>query len=422
MNTARPEILAPAGSHEALSAALKAGCDAVYFGVEQLNMRARSSTNFSTEDLAAIVERCNAHGVKSYLTINTVLYDHDLALMHRIVDSAAHCGVSAIIASDHAVMASARKAGVPIHVSTQANISNIDTVAFYAAFADAMVLSRELSLRQVESIVKEITRRDIRGPSGERVKIEIFAHGALCMAVSGKCYLSLHSHNASANRGACIQNCRKPYIVTDKEEGVELQIDNEYIMSAKDLCTIGFLDKVVGAGVAILKIEGRGRAADYVYTTTSCYREAVDAIARDNYDRDKIEQWTQRLATVFNRGFWDGYYLGRRLGEWNDAQGSKATERKIRVGRGVNYFRDIGVAEFVLESNRLTLGDKLLITGPTTGVVTTQVTELRVDGKSVDAVAKGSRFSLPVPETVRPSDTLFKVQPVRQQSDGQPQT
>lgn len=409
MSTARPEILAPVGSHEALSAALKAGCDAVYFGVEQLNMRARSSTNFSTEDLADIVTKCNAHNVRSYLTINTVLYDHDIALMHRIVDKARLCGVTAIIAADHAVMAYARKAGVPVHVSTQANITNIDTVEFYAAFADTMVLSRELSLRQVESIVKAIARRDIRGPSDKLIKIEIFAHGALCMAVSGKCYLSLHSHNASANRGACIQNCRKPYIVTDKEEGVELEIDNEYIMSAKDLCTIGFLDKVVASGVAILKIEGRGRAADYVYTTTACYREAVEAIAEGNYNSDRIEQWNARLATVFNRGFWDGYYLGRRMGEWNDSHGSKATRRKVLVGRGVNYFSNIGVAEFVLDSNALALGDKLLITGPTTGVVMTDVTELRVDGQNVDAVAKGSRFSLPVPETVRSSDKLFKL-------------
>ena len=367
------EIMAPVGSYESLSAALKAGCDSVYFGVEQLNMRSRSSINFTTEDLAEIAEICTKHDVKTYLTINTILYDHDITLMKNVVDVAANSGISAIIASDHAVMSYARNQGMPIHISTQTNITNIETVEFYAHFADVMVLSRELSLRQVAHISKEIKRRNITGPSGNLVKVEIFAHGALCMAVSGKCYLSLHSHNASANRGACIQNCRRKYVVTDKDEGIEFEIDNEYIMSAKDLCTIGFLDKILEAGVEILKIEGRGRSADYVDTTVRCYREAVDSINEGSYSEERILDWTERLSTVFNRGFWDGYYLGRKMGEWNDAYGSKATVRKVFLGRGVKYFNKIKVAEFSLETSNLKLGYKILITGPTTGVIRTEV-------------------------------------------------
>ena len=411
MNNSSPEILAPVGSWESLSAAINAGCNAVYFGVEQLNMRARSSTNFTTGDLPGIVQKCTASDVRTYLTINTVLYDHDIALMRRIVDAAKACGVSALIASDHAVMAYARQVALPVHVSTQANVSNIDTVEFYAAFADAVVLSRELSLRQVASIVHEIGRRQIAGPSGQLVKIEVFAHGALCMAISGKCYLSLHSHNSSANRGACIQNCRKQYVVTDKEDGTELEIDNDYIMSAKDLCTIGFLDRIVAAGVGILKIEGRGRPADYVDTTTRCYREAVNAIKDGSYNAASIARWTQRLATVYNRGFWDGYYLGRTMGEWNDSYGSRATRKKLFIGRGINYFKQVGVGEFLLQTNRLRRGDQVLITGPTTGVVTTTVDELRVHGETVEEVAKGTCFSLSVPAAIRRSDKLFKIVP-----------
>ena len=409
MNTKTPEILAPVGSYESLSAAINAGCDSVYFGVEQLNMRVRSSANFSTEDLVQITQKCQSHNVKAYLTINTILYDHDLALMRNIVSTAKECGVSAVIASDHAVMAYAKSVEMPVNISTQANVSNIETVEFYSAYADLMITSRELSLRQVKSIVEEIERRQIRGPSGELIKIEVFAHGALCMAVSGKCYLSLHSHNASANRGACIQNCRKSYVVTDKEEGIELEIDNEYIMSAKDLCTIGFLPKLIDAGVDVLKIEGRARSEDYVHTTVSCYREAVTAIADGTFSSEKVADWTARLATVFNRGFWDGYYLGRKMGEWNDSYGSKATKRKILIGKGVKYYKKIGVAEFLMESNSLKTGDEILISGPTTGVVNTVVEELRVDGEGVEEVRKGNIFSVLIPEIVRPSDKLYKV-------------
>ncbi|WP_237390377.1 peptidase U32 family protein [Fulvivirga sediminis] len=408
MQSRKIEIMAPVGSFESLSAALNAGCNSVYFGVEQLNMRARSSVNFTTEDLKEIVRRCNEKGVRSYLTINTVLYDHDIRLMKTLVDQAKESGVSAVIASDHAVMSYSRKIGLPVHISTQANVTNIETIEFYSAFADVMVLSRELSLRQVAHITREIERQQITGPSGELIRIEVFAHGALCMAVSGKCYLSLHSHNASANRGACIQNCRKTYVVTD-DEGTELAIDNEYIMSAKDLCTIGFIDKVVEAGVQILKIEGRGRSADYVDTTISCYKEAVDAIEAGTYTADKIEDWTNRLAKVYNRGFWDGYYLGRKMGEWNNTYGSKATEKKIYIGRGVKYFGKIGVGEFQLEAHQLNKGDKILITGPTTGVVYANVEELRKEDLSVEYVSKGDTFSMPIENAVRASDKLYKI-------------
>tara|TARA_Y100000782_G_scaffold112275_1_gene142100 strand:- start:840 stop:2075 length:1236 start_codon:yes stop_codon:yes gene_type:complete len=410
MSSGKTEIMAPVGSFEALAAALNAGCNSVYFGVEQLNMRARSSVNFTTDDLREIATRCNEKGVKSYLTINTVLYDHDIRLMKTLVDQAKESGISAVIASDHAVMAYSRKIGLPVHISTQANVTNIETVEFYSAFADVMVLSRELSLSQVAKITQEIEKQQITGPSGELVRIEVFAHGALCMAVSGKCYLSLHSHNASANRGACIQNCRKSYIVTD-EDGNELQIDNEYIMSAKDLCTINFLDKVVEAGVQILKIEGRGRSADYVDTTVRCYREAVDALEAGTYTPEQVEEWMQRLSKVYNRGFWDGYYLGRKMGEWNDSYGSKATEKKIYLGRGIKYFGKIGVGEFQLEAHDLSKGDKILITGPTTGAIYSDVQEMRKEDKTVDTVKRGDTFSMPIAETVRPSDKIYKIVP-----------
>jgi len=405
------EIMAPVGSFESLSTAIHAGCDSVYFGVEQLNMRARSSINFTTEDLHEITRRCNEAGVRSYLTMNTVLYDHDLQLMRHLVDQSKEAGVTAIIASDHAVMAYCLRAGMPVHISTQANVTNIETVEFYATFADVMVLSRELSLRQVGEITREIKRRGIKGPSGDLVRIEVFAHGALCMAISGKCYLSLHTHNSSANRGACIQNCRKDYIVTSKEDGIELEIDNEYIMSAKDLCTIGFIDKVLEAGVQILKIEGRGRSADYVDVTTNCYREAVEAIQDGSYSKEKIEQWMDRLATVYNRGFWDGYYLGRKMGEWNDTYGSKATEKKIYLGRGRKYFSKIEVGEFLMEAHKLSEGDQIMITGPTTGVVRMQVEELRVNDQKVEGVEKGELFSTKISTQIRPSDKLYKIVP-----------
>lgn len=403
------EILAPVGSYESLTAALKAGCNSVYFGVEQLNMRARSSINFTTDDLIKISEICKAQKVKTYLTINTVLYSHDIRLMKTIVDQAKQSGISAIIAADHAVMSYCKSIGMPLHISTQANISNVETVEFYAAFADVMVLARELSLMQVAEISREIERRQIKGPSGALVRLEVFAHGALCMAISGKCYLSLHSDNASANRGACIQNCRKEYIVTSKDDGVELEIDNEYIMSAKDLCTIGFLNKIIDAGVSVLKIEGRGRSADYVDTVVRCYKEAVCAIRDDSYTEDKIENWTKQLATVYNRGFWDGYYLGRKMGEWNDSYGSKATDKKIFLGKGVKYFNKIKVGEFRIESHALNKGDRILITGPEIGALKTEVKEMRVDNQSVETVKKGDVFSMEIDEVIKPSTKLYKV-------------
>lgn len=402
--------MAPVGSFESLSAALNAGCNSVYFGVEQLNMRARSSINFTLDDLQEIVKRCKVGSVKTYITLNTIMYDHDIRLMKSIMDKAKNSGVSAVIAADHAVMNYAKKIGLSLHISTQANVSNIETVEFYAHYADVMVLARELTLSQVKSITKEIKRRKIYGPSGNLVEIEVFAHGALCMAVSGKCYLSLHSHNASANRGACIQNCRREYVVTDKDEGTELAIDNEYIMSAKDLCTIGFLDKVLEAGVNILKIEGRGRAADYVDTAVRCYREAADALNDGSFNQEKVEKWTEQLATVYNRGFWEGYYLGRKMGEWNDSYGSKATERKIYLGKGIKYFKKIAVGEFQLESHSLKKGDQILVTGPTTGVVKTTVQELRVDDKLVEEVKRNDNFSLPIDHIIRPSDKLYKIE------------
>lgn len=409
MQTNKVELMAPAGSFESLMAAIKAGANSVYFGIEQLNMRARSSNNFTIDDLAKIASICKENGLKSYLTLNTIVYDHDISLMKTIVDAAKNNGIDAIIASDHAVFNYAKKTGVRVHISTQANISNIDSIEFFADYADVMVMARELSLKQVASITREIKRRNITGPSGELVRVEIFAHGALCMAVSGKCYLSLHSNFASANRGACIQNCRRNYVVIDKEEGVEFEIDNEYIMSAKDLCTIDFLDKVIDAGVTVLKIEGRGRSADYVYTVIKCYREAIDAYYDGTYVPEKFEEWKTRLSTVFNRGFWDGYYLGRTMGEWSNEYGSKATKKKIYIGKGLKYYENAGVAEFKLESHTLSLGDEILVTGPTTGIVQTFVDEIRVEDKTADKIGKGTVFTVKMEEKVRPSDKLYKL-------------
>ncbi len=409
MQTNKVELMAPAGSFESLMAAIKAGANSVYFGIEQLNMRARSSNNFTIDDLAKIAQICKENGLKSYLTLNTIVYDHDISLMKTIVDAAKKNGIDAIIASDHAVFNYAKKTGVRVHISTQANISNIDSIEFFADYADVMVMARELSLKQVAAITREIKRRNITGPSGELVRVEIFAHGALCMAVSGKCYLSLHSNFASANRGACIQNCRRNYVVIDKEEGVEFEIDNEYIMSAKDLCTIDFLDKVIDAGVTVLKIEGRGRSADYVYTVIKCYREAIDAYYDGTYGPEKFEKWKTRLSTVFNRGFWDGYYLGRTMGEWSNEYGSKATKKKIYIGKGLKYYENAGVAEFKLESHTLSLGDEILVTGPTTGIVQTFVDEIRVEDKTADKIGKGTVFTVKMEEKVRPSDKLYKL-------------
>ncbi len=401
--------MAPVGSYEALSAAIKAGCNSVYFGIEQLNMRARSSNNFTTDDLAKIAKICKQNKIKSYITLNTTLYDHDINLMRTIMDAAKSNEIDAVIVSDHAAMMYAKKINYPVHISTQANISNIETVEFYSAYGDVMVMARELSLKQVANIANEIERRQIKGPSGKLVEVEVFAHGALCMAISGKCYLSLHSHNSSANRGACIQNCRREYTVIDKDEGIEFDIDNEYIMSAKDLATIDFLDKVLDAGVKVLKIEGRGRSADYVYTTVKCYREAVDAINEGSYTKEKIKDWKERLATVFNRGFWDGYYLGRKMGEWTNAYGSKATTRKIYIGKGIKYFPKAKVGEFLIEAHSLNKGDNILITGPTTGVIETRINEMRVDDNSVEEVKKGEYFSIRIDEVIRASDKLYKV-------------
>lgn len=404
--------MAPAGSYEALAAAVKAGANSVYFGVEQLNMRTKSTHNFTMEDLPEIARVCKENGLKSYLTLNTIVYDHDVSLMKRILDETKASGITAVIASDHAVMNYAKKIGVTVHISTQANITNIDTVEFYSAYADVMVMARELSLLQVEAINKEIARREVTGPSGKLVRTEVFGHGALCMAVSGKCYLSLHSHFSSANRGACVQNCRKPYVVMDKDEGTQFEIDNEYIMSAADLCTIDFLDKVIAAGVSVLKIEGRGRAADYVFTTTQCYREAIDAYYDGTFSAEKVADWKERLSTVFNRGFWDGYYLGRKMGEWSDEPGSKATKRKVYIGKGMKYYENAGIGEFLIEAQNVKVGDELIITGPTTGVVELHLESLRVDDEPAEVAKRGATITFPVNEKIRPSDKLYKLVPV----------
>ncbi len=403
------ELMSPAGSYESLMAAIQAGCNSVYFGIEQLNMRARSSNNFTLEDLKKIAEIGKEHQIKTYLTLNTILYDHDITLMKSIVNAAKENGVSAIIASDHAVMNYAKKIGMEIHISTQANVSNIDTVEFYANFADVIVLARELSLMQVADISREIKRRNIIGPSGKLIELEIFAHGALCMAVSGKCYLSLHSNFASANRGACIQNCRRSYIVTDKEDGVEFEIDNEFIMSAKDLCTIDFIDKILDAGVSVLKIEGRGRSVDYVYHVTKCYNEAIEAYIDGTYSPQKINIWKEKLATVFNRGFWDGYYLGKKMGEWCNENGSKSSKKKIYLAKGLKYFEHAKVGEFQCESHSLSIGDEVMITGPTTGYIEMKVNELRINGTSTDKVKKGDVFTIISSHKIRPSDKLYKL-------------
>ncbi len=404
------ELMAPVGSFESLRAAIQGGADSVYFGIEQLNMRANSSNNFTTEDLKEIISICQEHQIKSYLTMNTVLYDHDIKLMQRIVDIAKEAGVTAIIASDIAVIHYASAKGIELHMSTQLNISNIEAVKFFAQYADVMVLARELNLKQVKAITEAIQKENITGPSGELVKIEIFAHGALCMAVSGKCYLSLHEQNSSANRGACLQTCRKAYIVTEKESGVEFEVDNEYIMSAKDLNTIPFLDKVLDAGVTVLKIEGRGRPPEYVKTICQSYDEAIHAYLDGTFSKEKVSAWEEQQKTVFNRGFWDGYYMGRKIGEWSEVYGSKATKRKVYIGKGTNYFSKIKIAEFLAETKEpLSVGDEVIITGPTTGVIQTTVSEIQVDRVSVEHTEKGVSFSMPVDEIVRRSDKIYKL-------------
>ncbi len=402
------EIMAPVGSRESLAAAIQAGADSIYFGIENLNMRARSASTFSIDDLKEIARTCGEHGMKSYLTVNTIIYDQDIQLMRTIVDAAHEAGISAIIAADVAVMTYARSIGQEVHLSTQLNISNTEALRFYAQFADVVVLARELNLEQVAEIHRAIVEEHICGPSGQPVRIEMFCHGALCMAVSGKCYLSLHQMNHSANRGACMQVCRRSYLVRDKETDAELEIDNQYIMSPKDLKTIHFLNKMMDAGVRVFKIEGRARGPEYVRTVVECYKEAIRAYLDGTFTDEKIEDWNRRLATVFNRGFWDGYYLGQRLGEWTHHYGSDATERKIYVGKGVKYFSNLGVAEFLVEAAELNAGDKLLVTGPTTGALFLTADEMRVDLRPVPTVHKGEHFSIKC-DKIRPSDKLYKL-------------
>jgi putative protease len=403
------EIMAPVGSRDSLAAALKAGADSVYFGVEQLNMRSHSANHFNIDDLRDIAAQCREAGVKSYLTVNTIIYDEDIPLMHQIVDAAHEAGITAIIACDIAVMQYCRQVGVEVHLSTQLNISNVEALKFYAQFADVVVLARELKIEQVAEIYHQIQEQHICGPSGELVRIEMFCHGALCMAVSGKCYMSLDNTGRSANRGACMQICRRSYLVTDRETGTELEIDNKYIMSPKDLKTIRFINKLMYAGVRVFKIEGRARGPEYVLTVVECYKEAIRSVLNGTFTEEKKDAWDQRLATVFNRGFWDGYYQGQLLGEWNSNYGSNATERKQYIGKGVKYFSRLGVAEFTVEADTFSVGDKMLITGPTTGALYVTVDEIHDDTSSVETAQQGTRVSIKVPEKVRPSDKFFKI-------------
>lgn len=407
MNRKDYEIMAPVGSYESLMAAINAGADSIYFGIEGLNMRSKSANNFTTEDLYKIAAICREHDVKSYLTVNTIIYDEDLELMRKIIDSAKDADVSAIIAADVAPMLYARSIGVEVHLSTQLNITNVEALRFYAQFADVVVLARELNMDQVAAIHKAIIEEPIVGPAGEPIRIEMFAHGALCMAVSGKCYLSLHEQGKSANRGSCSQICRRSYEVKDKETGIELEIDNQYIMSPKDLKTIHFLNKMLDAGVRVLKIEGRARGPEYVDTVVRAYREAVDTYCVGNFTTDNVEKWDNHLGQVFNRGFWDGYYLGQRLGEWTSSYGSSATKQKVYVAKTTKYFGKVGVGEFAVESGELKVGDEIIITGPTTGLVRFVVEEIRVDMEPVEKAVKGQLCSIAVPEKVRPGDRLY---------------
>ena len=403
------EIMAPVGSRESLAAALQAGADSVYFGIGQLNMRSHSANHFNIEDLREIAQTCNEQSVKTYLTVNTLIYDSDLPDMRRIIDAAAEAGISAVIASDVAVMNYCREKGVEMHLSTQLNIGNVEALKFYAQFADVVVLARELNMDQVAYIHEQIEQQHITGPGGNLVRIEMFCHGALCMAVSGKCYMSLHAANRSANRGECTQICRRSYTVTDDETGNQLDIDNKYIMSPKDLKTVRFIDKMMKSGVRVFKIEGRARGPEYVYTVVSCYKEAIQSVLDGTFTEEKKNEWDERLATVFNRGFWDGYYLGQKMGEWNKHYGSVATERKVYVGRGVKYFSRLGVAEFTCEASEFSVGDKMLITGPTTGVMYVTADEIHDDHGAVTTAQKGTRVSIKVTGKIRPSDKLFKI-------------
>lgn len=403
------ELLAPVGSFEALHAALKAGADAFYFGVEQLNMRARSVNAFSVEDIREIVSIARRNGVQAYLTLNTVMYEHDMQLLHGLLKEAKNQGVDAVIAADFAVIRMCNELGIPLHVSTQANVCNVEAVKFFAGFSDVIVLARELTLKQVGQISKEIVRQGITGVSGAPLRLEVFAHGALCMAVSGKCYLSLHQQNASANRGACLQNCRRSYTVIDNETNQELLVDNEYILSAKDLCTIDILDQVVNSGVDVIKIEGRTKGAEYVYTTTKCYREALDAIADGSYSEDKVEVWKKELEKVYNRGFWEGYYMGRKLGEWTEGPGSMATEKKVYLGRGTKYYPRIGVGEFLVETGTVRVGDTIMVTSPSYGLSRKRMESLVVNGVSAEQAGKGDKITFPIKEKITVKDKLYKI-------------
>jgi len=403
------ELMAPAGSFESMQAALDNGADSIYFGVEQLNMRARASINFTLDDLNEISTRCKAKNVRTYLTLNTIIYDHDLTIIKTLIDRAKEADITAIIAMDQAVISYARQVAMEVHISTQINITNIETLKFYSMFADTVVLSRELSLGQIKKISQEVKKQEVKGPSGNLVEIEVFGHGALCMAVSGKCYMSLHTFNSSANRGACKQNCRKPYTVIDKETGVELEIDNEYIMSPEDLCTIDFLDELVDAGIKVLKIEGRGRAPEYVAKVIKTYREAIDALDAGTYSKEKVVDWMTELEKVYNRGFWGGYYLGRKLGEWSDTPGSKATQKKVYIGKGIHYYPKANIGEFNIQAFDMKIGDTILVTGPTTGAKEMELTEMFVNDIKGEVAKKGDVVTIPISFRIRPSDKLYKI-------------
>jgi putative protease len=403
------ELMAPAGNFESMQAALDNGADSIYFGVEQLNMRARASVNFTLVDLPEISKRCKVKNVRTYLTLNTIIYDHDLSVVKTLINKAKEADITAVIAMDQAVIMTAREVGMEVHISTQINITNIETVKFYALFADTMVLSRELSLRQVKKITEQIEKEQIKGPSGKLIEIEIFGHGALCMAVSGKCYMSLHSYNSSANRGACKQNCRKKYTVIEQETGFEMELDNEYIMSPKDLCTIDILDQVADAGIKVLKIEGRGRAPEYVSKVIKCYREAIDSLQNETYQKEQVIIWMQELETVYNRGFWNGYYMGQKLGEWSTGSGSHATQKKVYIGKGTHFYPKPQIGEFKIEAFDITIGDTILITGPTTGAKELEVNDMMVNDKKLSKGTKGDLVTIPLGFRIRPSDKLYKI-------------
>ena len=403
------EIMAPVGSRESLAAAIQAGANSVYFGIGKLNMRSHSANHFTIDDLNEIAETCKAHGIQTYLTVNTVIYGEDITTMHEIIDAAKAANITAVIASDVAVMMYCRQVGVEVHLSTQLNISNIDALKFYAQFADVAVLARELNMDQVKEIHEQILKQNICGPKGEPIRIEMFCHGAFCMAISGKCYMSLHDANRSANRGECVQICRRSYTVTDNETGNQLEIDNNYIMSPKDLKSVRFIDKMMDAGVRVFKIEGRARGPEYVHTVVSCYKEAIESVLDGTFTEEKKDKWDERLSTVFNRGFWDGYYQGQKMGEWTKEYGNKATEKKVLIGKVMKYFSRLGVAEIAVEANTFAKGEKLLITGNTTGAMFLNADEIRYDLKPVEVAEQGWRVSIPVPDKVRPNDKLFKL-------------